>query len=65
MAVRTTACCIGLGLALVADLLLFAGSHGPYDYSSSSFEAALSLQELVKVLDRRVGASPALTRAAG
>lgn len=38
---------VALGLALVADLLLFAGSHGPYDYSSSSFEAALSLQEQV------------------
>jgi hypothetical protein len=36
---------VALGLALVADLFLFAGSHGPYDYSSASFEAALALQE--------------------
>ena len=36
-----------LALALVADLLLYAGSHGPYDYSATSFEAAVSLQERV------------------
>ena len=36
-----------LGLALAADLLLYAGAHGPYDYSAASFEAALSLQEQV------------------
>ena len=38
---------VTLGLALVADLLLYAGSHGPYDYSATSFAAALSLQEQV------------------
>ena len=38
---------VTLWLALVADLLLFAGSHGPYDYSQASFEAALTLQEQV------------------
>jgi len=38
---------IGLLLALAADLLLYAGSHGPWDYSSASFQAALSLQEQV------------------
>jgi len=38
---------IGLLLALAADLLLFAGSHGPWDYSSASFAAAVSLQEQV------------------
>ncbi|MDH3424862.1 MAG: hypothetical protein OEN00_17825, partial [Gemmatimonadota bacterium] len=36
-----------LVLALAADLVLYAGVHGPYDYSRSSFEAALSLQEQV------------------
>lgn len=36
-----------LGLALVADLFLFAGAHGPYDYSTASFDAALTLQEQV------------------
>lgn len=36
-----------LALALVADLLLYAGSHGPYDYSEASFAAAVSLQERV------------------
>ncbi len=35
---------VALGLALAADLLLYAGAHGPYDYSSASFEAALALQ---------------------
>lgn len=34
-----------LALALVADLLLYAGSHGPYDYTSTSFDQAVSLQE--------------------
>jgi len=38
---------VGLALALVTDLLLYAGSPGPYDYSTTSFEAALSLQERV------------------
>ena len=38
---------VTLGLALVADLLLYAGSHGPHDYSATSFAAALSLQEQV------------------
>jgi hypothetical protein len=37
----------GLALALAADLLLYAGSPGPYDYTAASFEAALSLQEQV------------------
>lgn len=36
-----------LALVLLADLLLYAGSHGPYDYSSVSFDAAVSLQEQV------------------
>jgi hypothetical protein len=36
-----------LGVALIADLLLYAGSHGPYDYSATSFEAAMSLQSQV------------------
>ena len=35
---------VGLGLALAADLLLFAGSSDPYDYTGASFEAALALQ---------------------
>jgi hypothetical protein len=38
---------IALGLALAADLLLFAGPSGQWEYSSASFEAALSLQEQV------------------
>jgi hypothetical protein len=33
-----------LGFALAADLLLFAGSPGPWEYSSASFDAALALQ---------------------
>lgn len=37
----------GLVLALAADLLLYAGSAGPYDYSQASFEAALAAQEQV------------------
>jgi len=36
-----------LALALLADLFLYAGSHGPYDYTTASFEQALSLQEQV------------------
>lgn len=32
---------------MITDLLLYAGSPGPYDYSATSFEAALSLQERV------------------
>lgn len=35
---------LALGLVLVADLLLYAGTHGPYDYTSSSFEQAMALQ---------------------
>lgn len=38
---------VGLLLALVADLLLYAGPPGPYDYTAASFEAALSVQEQV------------------
>jgi hypothetical protein len=38
---------VGLVLALAADLLLYAGTPGPWEYSSSSFEAALALQEQV------------------
>lgn len=37
----------GLVLALAADLLLYAGAPGPYDYSPASFEAALAAQEQV------------------
>lgn len=36
---------VGLALALLADLLLYAGADGPYDYSTASFEAALAAQE--------------------
>lgn len=36
-----------LVLALAADLILYAGSTGPYDYSVASFEAALAAQEQV------------------
>jgi hypothetical protein len=36
---------VGLALALLADLLLYAGVHGPYDYSTASFAAALAAQE--------------------
>lgn len=36
-----------LGLALAADLLLYAGSAGPFDYSQASFEAALAAQQQV------------------
>lgn len=35
---------VALGLALFADLFLYAGTHGPYDYTSASFDAALALQ---------------------
>ncbi|MDX1648013.1 MAG: hypothetical protein R3304_12775 [Longimicrobiales bacterium] len=38
---------VTLALALAADLLLYAGSPGPYDYTESSFEAALEAQERV------------------
>lgn len=38
---------VALVLALAADLLLYAGSTGPYDYTAASFEAALAAQELV------------------
>jgi hypothetical protein len=36
---------VGLALALLADLLLYAGAEGPYDYSTASFAAALAAQE--------------------
>jgi hypothetical protein len=36
---------VGLALALLADLALYAGDHGPYDYTASSFEIALAAQE--------------------
>ena len=36
---------VGLALALLADLLLYAGGQGPYDYSTASFAAALAAQE--------------------
>lgn len=35
---------LALGLVLLADLLLFAGTHGPYDYTHASFEQAMALQ---------------------
>ena len=38
---------VALVLALAADLLLYAGSTGPYDYTAASFEAALAAQEQV------------------
>lgn len=38
---------VALVAALFADVLLYAGSHGPFDYSDASFEAALSLQAQV------------------
>ena len=38
---------VALVLALAADLMLYSGSHGPWDYSSASFEAAMALQEQV------------------
>ncbi len=38
---------VALVLALAADLLLYAGSTGPYDYTTASFEAALAAQEQV------------------
>jgi hypothetical protein len=38
---------VTLGLALIADLFLFAGPSGPWDYSAASFDAALSLQQQV------------------
>jgi hypothetical protein len=34
----------GLALALLADLLLYAGGPGPYDYTADSFEVALAAQ---------------------
>jgi hypothetical protein len=36
-----------MGLALLADLFVYASSPGPYDYTSSSFEVALAAQERV------------------
>ena len=36
-----------LVLALLADLLLYAGHPGPWDYSAASFDHALAIQELV------------------
>ena len=38
---------VGLVLALIADLLIFAGSQGPFEYSNASFDAAMSLQSQV------------------
>ncbi len=38
---------LALVLALGADLLLYAGPLGPWEYTASSFEAALALQEEV------------------
>jgi hypothetical protein len=38
---------IGLALVLLADLLLFAGPQGPFEYTNASFEAALNLQSQV------------------
>ncbi len=34
-------------LALLADLLVYAGPPGPYDYTAASFDHALAMQELV------------------
>jgi hypothetical protein len=36
----------GLVLALLADLLVYAGSPGPYDYTSASLEIALAAQNV-------------------
>lgn len=38
---------VGLALALLADLLLYAGGVGPWNDSTASFEAVLTLQEQV------------------
>jgi len=38
---------VGLALALLADLLLYAATPGPWDYSSASFDSALAAQALV------------------
>ena len=38
---------VTLGLALLADILVFAGPQAPYDVSRASLEAALDAQELV------------------
>ncbi len=38
---------VAFGLALAADLLLYAAAPGPYEYTASSFEAALAAQEKV------------------
>jgi len=35
---------VGLGLALIADLLLYAGPQRPYDVTRASLDAALALQ---------------------
>jgi hypothetical protein len=35
---------VGLALALLADLLIYAGSPGPYDYTQASLELALAAQ---------------------
>ena len=35
----------GLALALLADLLVYAGSPGPYDYTTASLEIALAAQD--------------------
>lgn len=37
---------VGLTLALLADLLLYAASPGPYDYTSASLDTALAAQNL-------------------
>lgn len=34
-------------VALLADLLMYAGHGGPYDYSAASFDQALAMQEIV------------------
>ena len=36
----------GLALVLLADLLVYAGSPGPYDYTNASLEIALAAQEV-------------------
>ena len=38
---------LGLAIALLADLALYASERGPYDYTASSFEIALAAQERV------------------
>jgi hypothetical protein len=38
---------VAMGLALLADLFVYASSSGPYDYTASSYEVALAAQERV------------------